>query len=425
LLGKPSTSCSWYGAYGSSTAVRFSSDLIRAFGPPVVSAMVEVYRKSGRPHAYSEEIEDLTLEAWPPITADHLAAPLSVDQAELFYAPMGVKEGTQDAAAGGLGEKWQALRKRMVEGDQLFEFWCPPVGMTGGRDGIALVRSGQIVTAITASRFHGTVGEQDLDKALTVLPRLLAGAEDEASNAAEQLQRIGAPAVPALCAVLQESPKVARLRALAILTRVGSDACGAVPVLASLVVGTDASLRNAAIEALTAIDRKVTLSVLIIGLRSEAEAVSRDAEEALIHFGEEAAPVLTEAVRDQRGVMQHRTAAVLTRLGLRAASAVPTLKVMLQSGEPGVRDAANLVLGSIQRAEEASRREQDAQAHENIAALKNPDEMVRRSACLALYEMGPAAAAAIPALRESLEDESPIVRRMASNALKKISATIR
>jgi HEAT repeat protein len=57
---------------------------------------------------------------------------------------------------------------------------------------------------------------------------------------------------------------------------------------------------------------------------------------------------------------------------------------------------------------------------ELITLLSNPDEGSRNSACIALRGIGPAAKAALPALRNSLSDPSKDVRQFAELAIKSI-----
>jgi HEAT repeat protein len=52
--------------------------------------------------------------------------------------------------------------------------------------------------------------------------------------------------------------------------------------------------------------------------------------------------------------------------------------------------------------------------------LKNDDEGSRNSACIALGKIGPAAKAALPALRVALSDKSQDVRRFAAEAIQRI-----
>lgn len=52
-----------------------------------------------------------------------------------------------------------------------------------------------------------------------------------------------------------------------------------------------------------------------------------------------------------------------------------------------------------------------------IAALKDPEAVVRFPVCIALREIGPAAKAAVPALTEALDDGNEDVAAMARKAL--------
>ena len=52
--------------------------------------------------------------------------------------------------------------------------------------------------------------------------------------------------------------------------------------------------------------------------------------------------------------------------------------------------------------------------------LKNENVGSRNSACIALAQIGPAAKAALPALRVALSDKSQEVRRFAARAIERI-----
>ena len=57
-----------------------------------------------------------------------------------------------------------------------------------------------------------------------------------------------------------------------------------------------------------------------------------------------------------------------------------------------------------------------------VASVSDESKRVRRSAAVALGQMGPSDREAVPALQKALKDEDEIVRRTAQAALNKIKA---
>jgi HEAT repeat protein len=85
----------------------------------------------------------------------------------------------------------------------------------------------------------------------------------------------------------------------------------------------------------------------------------------------------------------------------------------LQDPDPMVRKKAVMVLGNVGPADPAA-------MPALIGAVKDPDLAVRDEAILALLKIGPAARQAIPALTEAQQDEDATVRSHAAKALARI-----
>ena len=87
-----------------------------------------------------------------------------------------------------------------------------------------------------------------------------------------------------------------------------------------------------------------------------------------------------------------------------------------KSPDPKVRKKAVVVLGNVGPADAAA-------IPALIAAVKDKDATVRDLAVLALSKIGPAAADGLPALREATKDPNPNVRAHAATAVERVSGS--
>ena len=119
-------------------------------------------------------------------------------------------------------------------------------------------------------------------------------------------------------------------------------------------------------------------AALVLKLRSPDATASGEAALELIRLGEPATPALVDLLRDPDPALRALAARTFWGMGARAGSEA---------------------VGPL------------------AEALADPDVSVRVSAAMALDNMGPAAAAAVPALVKALRDHDPKVRPWAARAL--------
>jgi hypothetical protein len=76
---------------------------------------------------------------------------LTVEEAEEAHAVSDERLGPDPVPFGFLNGRWRALLEGREEGDELWEFRSPPETWEAlaGREGIALVRGGEIVDVLT------------------------------------------------------------------------------------------------------------------------------------------------------------------------------------------------------------------------------------------------------------------------------------
>jgi HEAT repeat protein len=260
------------------------------------------------------------------------------------------------------------------------------------------------------------------------LEELTAALTDEVSEirflSAYALGRIGAAAksaVPALTRALADPAVKIRETAAQALAAIGPDAAAAVPRLIIALKEEDENVRLSAIDALGKIGPAAKQAApALAGLVKPGEKVtaipltppfivpssplaprrfptgggSRMAGEALLRIG-----AGTPAVAFAFVVLLKSTDATDRRiaasaLGTLGKSAVPELLPLLRDPDPELRALTTEVLGGVGQSPEAVKG--------LGAALTDPDVNVQQQAALALARLGPAAAAAVPQLVESL-----------------------
>ena len=250
---------------------------------------------------------------------------------------------------------------------------------------------------------------------------------------------IGAPAVAALSAALQDSDHHVRKVAADGLGRIG-DARAVEPLSAALKDSddSDSNVRRAAVEALEKIGDTRAVEALIavlkdshrwvvrpaaayaLGRIGDARAVEpliaalkdshsdlrRAAVEALEKIGDaRAVEALMAALKDD-GELVHEAADAMVKFG---TATVEPLMVALKDGDCNVRKQAAYALGRIG----------DVRAVEPlIAALKDTDRKVRSEAAYVLGKVGDARA--VGPLMTALKDSDSHVRWAAAGALGKI-----
>lgn len=203
----------------------------------------------------------------------------------------------------------------------------------------------------------------------------------------EAIRQIGAGAVPALAAVLQDAPSALRLDAALALGEIGPDASAATPALLRLLGSDDWDLREGVTGALQRIapDSEVVTAATVQAWSSSA--------------------------RSETGPRRYRAVLTLGRLGPKAAGAVPMLTEML--GDP--TSGAARALGQIGPAAAAA-------VPALAEALRRPEAHVRQQIADALGRIGPAARPAVSALLEVMRDKRPEVRWRAAAAIGRIGS---
>jgi HEAT repeat protein len=217
----------------------------------------------------------------------------------------------------------------------------------------------------------------------SLLEALRDGDMDVSVQAAETLGALGYEAVPALVGALEDEDWRVRQAACQALGIVGADATEAVPALLQVLQADRDEVRHRAVWALGAIGDVAALEPLAEILTREGGTVGCWIAEALGSYGRRARTVAValrdELHRDHRGLAL-AAASALCRIEEYADAAVWTLITYLQQGAPDDRIEAAIALG----------------------------------------EFGPAARAALPALKAAERDEDEDLRAQASIAMAKI-----
>jgi HEAT repeat protein len=221
-------------------------------------------------------------------------------------------------------------------------------------------------------------------------------------DVAETLGKIGPVAIPAMLAALEHKDAKVRQHVAEGLGKMGRSARSALPALAEALQDKDKGVRAAAAYAMAAIGPAAEhVAPLLRALADEDSIVRFAAARALGRIGpaaRKAGPALVKALDDKE--VAYPAAEALARIGP-PREAIPAFIRLLKKD-----DAANK--GRLLYAEGE-----------------------RREAANALGKIGPAAAAAVPALIERLQDKtetgpglfSPNIRGAAARALGKIGAT--
>ena len=139
-----------------------------------------------------------------------------------------------------------------------------------------------------------------------------------------------------------------------------------------------------------------------------------DAVFALSAVGRAAVPHVVELLGENEWWLRAAAADVLGDLGTTASAAVPQLTRALDDEAEWVRRNAVEALGHIGPASAAA-------VPALSRCLRDSESWIRHNAALALAKIGPAAAEAAPALRQSTDDEDRYARANAAVALERIS----
>jgi HEAT repeat protein len=259
---------------------------------------------------------------------------------------------------------------------------------------------------------------------LSVLVALLrdedAGVRASALRGLQDFGDDAAGALPRVRELLKDGAGEVRLRAAEAAWCVAEDA-GAVPVLAELLSDPDEKLRRGAAEFLGEMGpaARAALPALRAALADRAAAAVRvAAAEAVWRIDRDAraaVPALIAALRNRNDQFRDRAAAALGQIGPDAREAAPALAEVVEDEtvDLGVRltaaEAAWLVSSDVRTTVPVL-----------IDALQSEDKEARTHAAGILERMGPAAADAVPALTEALNDPDEDVREASAQALRAV-----
>lgn len=260
----------------------------------------------------------------------------------------------------------------------------------------------------------------------------------------------GPTAVPHLIASLKHEDWRNRQQTIATLGKIGPAAKPAVPHLLALTAeAAPLTDQIAAAAALTLIDPSAARAIVptyVRALNSREARVRYEAGMVLAELGaiaKPAVPALVQATRDVDRMVRRYAVNALGRIGIPASQVLPALIAALEDKESAVRHDALLGLSyggfapdSLRQAEPMLRRLREtdnsafiadsvlmrlerAGAQENAAALyllaSSRDHKIY--ALHKIAKIGPTAAEATAAVVRALEDEHPLVRYLAVEAL--------
>lgn len=268
------------------------------------------------------------------------------------------------------------------------------------------------------------------------------------AQAAEELAKVGKPAVPQLVAVLSDNNPGVRRFALYALRRTGDDARTVVPNVYSLLNDEDPHVRSEAIATLTRLETNSNELArrCVLMLADADESVRNNARIALVSLGHRALPHLSQAAEHQESVVRHGVALTLWQLDISSEEVGETSRRLLSDADSKVSTAAFRVLAKTRL---VTHDDFLLVLHNNdtaglIQALQLPSavflpadeelasrlvELTRHSnvnvQLLATHRLrlaGKATLKFVPALSQKLNDESELHRLTAANTLGVIGA---
>jgi HEAT repeat protein len=235
--------------------------------------------------------------------------------------------------------------------------------------------------------------------------------------------------VPALTAQLQSPDLADRTQAVLGLLELGQGAKDAFPSLLTVLADDEALDTIIAVRALYAKPRPATdAAKLAVALELDTKACAAAAWELSrigLPAGGEAAPALIAALQNpDKHVRNFVVVALATTAAPTRDVTLALLRVLKDEGSTDSQQAnykysrasAAIALGML-----------GAEAREAVPMLtavpagKGAWELQRAANCFALGRIGPCASNALPALKQALQDTSPIVRAHAANAIQAIA----
>jgi hypothetical protein len=203
-----------------------------------------------------------------------------------------------------------------------------------------------------------------------------------------------------------------------------SKLCSSLPV-GPITCKDTRRLQGLAPDALVQQLRDLPTPLQATGSLTDAERRRRSIYEELLDWGASSVPSLMAGLKDPDIRLRRNVALAFSVLSggwwlfecgaakVDIRPALPALVAAFGDSDPDVRAWAAQAVGGI------GANAADA-VHSLTELLKNGDEGSRNSACIALGQIGPAAKAALPALRAALADKSQDVRRFAARAIQRI-----
>jgi HEAT repeat protein len=260
------------------------------------------------------------------------------------------------------------------------------------------------------------VAQMDAARAVPALTQALSAEYplDVRWRAARALGRIGPPAADAagnLIAHLKDPHERVRAYAAYALGRIGGESAqAAVPGLVERVTDENPIVRRAAVDALLAIrpDRKILVPLMSKALADAEPQIVMAAIHTLTSEGAAVAPILTEALENEKTA--YWAAVALEALGPDAAPAVPSLTKLASHDEPEVRMQAIMALAATGEAARLA-------APQIVDRLQN-DEFagVRYAAAFALAKIG-GGSQGDAALTSAAQSDDPLLAMLAAWAL--------
>jgi len=268
-----------------------------------------------------------------------------------------------------------------------------------------------------------------------VIDRVIDCLQDDNRNArywaASILLRIGPDAknaVPRLVHLLEDKAENEGIRSIAgnALGYMGTDA---IPVLGRLLSRSqDAFVRRKAADAFCRHhhNAKHAIPLLLKGTQDADREIRLVTVSSLVAFGQQAVPVLRDALRDEKTNAGLYIAATLVKLDIDSISeVVPILLDGIELSDAFDRAQAAWTCGEIAEKYRDLRRILDTVAIERIVKslrllLGDEDSRVRSSAASTLGSYGMFAQEAVPDLCQRLSDEDWLVRGWAVRSLGKI-----
>ncbi len=263
--------------------------------------------------------------------------------------------------------------------------------------------------------------QQLVDRAVNIFSKLLTAdnvrLRREASKSLAELKVAPSKAIPALIAAMADpDPSVVENVSEALVKWGG----GNVAEIAAAL--RDPKRRETAVRTIGRMGKAAKAAVpdLAAALKDEDPMFRREALFALARIGQDAAsavPQIEVELADKTPEDQYAAIYALGKIGPAAKGAAGDLRKNLNSEDEFLRIASMWALLQIQGKDEQLVKEA-VPAFTKL--LKDDREMRRLEAAHALGEIGPAAAKALPTLKELVETDTPAVRQAAKDAITKI-----